>query len=80
MDVCAQVMASRRLEADRYLTEHFTEAVYGREGFKWVQSVTGIRDVLKRHYPALERELPPGESAFKPYEAMPKRAAPNNAQ
>ena len=80
MDSCAQVMASRRLEADRFLTEHFTEAVYGREGFTWVQSVKGVRDVLKRHYPALERELPPAESAFKPYEAMPKGAVPNNVQ
>ena len=69
------LMASRRLETDRFLTEHFNEEIYGATGFKWVKETTGLRDVLMRHFPDVEKELPPKESAFKPYEKMPLDAA-----
>lgn len=65
------IMASRRLEADRFFTEHFTEDVYSKVGLKWVSDTNGMRDVLARHYPAIEKEIPPNSSAFTPYIAMP---------
>ena len=65
------IMASRRLEADRFYTEHFTEAVYGKVGMQWVNETRGMRDVLARHFPELEKEIPPNTSAFTPYVAMP---------
>jgi hypothetical protein len=70
-------MASRRLEADRFLTEDFNEKVYGKEGFRWIKSVKGIRDLLKRHYPKLEAEMPARQSGFKPYKEMPSDALSN---
>jgi alpha-dioxygenase len=65
------VMASRRIEADRFLTQDFNEHVYSKEGFAWVTQTKSFRDVLKRHYPKLDSELPEGVSAFTPYEVMP---------
>jgi hypothetical protein len=70
-------MASRRLEADRFLTEDFNASVYGKEGFAWVNDAKSFRDVLRRHYPKLDAELPPGASAFTPYEATPSMGAGN---
>lgn len=65
------LMASRRLETDRFLTEHFNAKVYGETAFKRVNETKTLRDVLMRHMPDLAKELPPNESAFKPYQDMP---------
>jgi hypothetical protein len=69
------LMTCRRLSADRFFTEHFNKEVYGEAGFLWVQQTTSLRDVLKRHLPQLERELPPRASAFAPYEQMPSTSS-----
>lgn len=65
------LMASRRLESDRFLTEHFNERVYGKTGFRWVTETKGLRDLLMRHMPEVAKDLPPKQSAFTPYEDMP---------
>lgn len=65
------LMASRRLEADRFLTEHYNADVYTQEGLAWVSKTRGLRDVIARHYPALAQEMPPTASAFNAYTAMP---------
>lgn len=65
------IMAPRRLEADRFYTEHFTEKVYGKIGFKWVNDTENMRQVLARNYPEIEKEIPPDLSAFSPYVPMP---------
>lgn len=69
------LMASRRLETDRFLTEHFKEEVYGKVGFQWVKETSGLKDVLMRHMRDVAKELPPGASAFTPYADMPLDAA-----
>ena len=65
------LMASRRLQADRFFTEHYTEDVYGKAGFDWIRKTSSLRDVLARHYPDLEKELPPKGSCFTPYSPAP---------
>jgi alpha-dioxygenase len=65
------LMAARRVEADRFLTENFTEQVYTKTGMDWITKTRGLRDVLRRHYPDIEREIPPGDSAFTPYQQIP---------
>lgn len=60
------LMASRRLEADRFFTKDFNEETYSDVGFAWVQSVGGLRDLLKRHFPEIESRVPKDTSAFKP--------------
>ena len=36
------LMASRRLEADRFLTEHYTKDIYTAEGLQWVKKTKGV--------------------------------------
>ncbi len=46
------LMASRRLNSDRFFTSHYTPEVYTREGLAWVEKNTMV-DVLTRHCPEL---------------------------
>lgn len=66
------VMASRRLEADRFFTTDFNEKTYTRAGFAMVKSVTGVKDLLARHLPSLASEVPDKESGFKPIDKWPE--------
>lgn len=66
------LMASRRLEADRFLNEDFNEKTYTRAGFAWVKNTESFRDVLRRHFPELERHFKTKDvSAFRPTEEWP---------
>lgn len=61
------LMASRRLDADPYLNELFTEEYYTQFGIKHIENVSGLLDLLKRHYPDIaEPFVNKGQSAFKP--------------
>jgi Animal haem peroxidase len=57
------LMASRRLNSDRFFTESFTEDVYTREGMSWINDNTMIT-VLLRHCPQLLPYLSGLENAF----------------
>ena len=46
------LMASRRVNSDRFFTTHFTDEVYTPEGMKWLRDNT-MSTVLTRHCPAL---------------------------
>ena len=46
------LMASRRLNSDRFFTTHYTADVYTKEGLAWVDDNTMV-DVLMRHCPEL---------------------------
>lgn len=65
------LMASRRLEADRFFTTDFNEKTYTKAGLAWVKSVDGMRDVLARHFPDVANNIPDGYSAFKPRDKWP---------
>jgi len=65
------LMASRRLRADRFFTTDWNEKTYSDIGFQWIKSVSGMRDLLKRHLPKVEAKIPQGYSAFKPYGEWP---------
>ncbi|MQL70871.1 hypothetical protein Taro_003179 [Colocasia esculenta] len=45
------LMASRRLEADRFFTSDFNEKIYTKRGFEWVNNTETLRDVIQRHFP-----------------------------
>lgn len=66
------LMASRRLEADRFLTTDFNETTYTKRGFQWVSETSGMRDVLCRHFPEIEANIKYGISAFTPQKPWPK--------
>jgi hypothetical protein len=60
------LMASRRLNSDRFLTTDYNERVYTRIGIEWVND-TDMFTVLLRHYPALAPALRGVKNAFWPW-------------
>ena len=59
------LMASRRLKSDRFLSKDYRPEVYTKPGFDWVES-TSMIDVLLRHFPKLKPAVSGIESAFHP--------------
>jgi hypothetical protein len=60
------LMASRRLNSDRFFTTHYTPAVYTQAGLDWINDNT-MASVLLRHYPQLRHTLGPITNAFVPW-------------
>jgi hypothetical protein len=61
------VMASRRLNSDRFLTDDFTPAVYSVEGLRWLADST-MASVILRHYPELRASMREAQNAFTPWQ------------
>jgi hypothetical protein len=60
------LMASRRLESDRFFTRDYRPEVYTQAGLDWVDRNT-MKTVLLRHFPELEPSLRGVENAFRPW-------------
>jgi len=60
------LMASRRLNSDRFLTTDYNERIYTRAGIEWVND-TDMSTMLLRHYPALVPALRGVKNAFWPW-------------
>jgi Animal haem peroxidase/Catalase len=60
------LMASRRLQSDRFLTADFRPEIYTPLGMDWVAS-NGMTSLILRHCPELAAVLPRGASAFAPW-------------
>jgi hypothetical protein len=63
------LMASRRLEADRFFTDDYRPEVYTRTGIEWVET-NNMRSVLLRHFPQLERALGGIQNPFAPWKRV----------
>ena len=63
------LMASRRLNSDRFFTSHFTPEVYSPLGIEWVRDNT-MSTVLLRHFPELAPALAHVENAFWPWNSV----------
>jgi hypothetical protein len=61
------LMASRRLESDRFFTRDYRPEVYTREGIDRVES-TSMRTLLLRHFPTLEPTLRGVANPFAPWQ------------
>lgn len=70
------IMASRRLEADRFFTSYFNEETYTKKGFQWVNSTESLRDVIQRHYPNIVSTWMNSTSAFSVWDAPPNSFNP----
>ena len=57
------LMASRRLNSDRFFTTHFTDEVYTPEGIQWIEDNT-MATVLTRHFPELRPFVGASTNAF----------------
>jgi hypothetical protein len=60
------LMASRRLNSDRFFTEDYTPEVYTPAGLAWVRD-NDMSSVLLRHYPQLRPALRGVANAFAPW-------------
>ena len=57
------LMASRRLNSDRFFTDYYTPEVYTQPGLDWIAD-TSMADVLLRHHPRLRPALTGIDNAF----------------
>ncbi|HEV3231240.1 MAG TPA: peroxidase family protein [Candidatus Dormibacteraeota bacterium] len=60
------LMASRRLQSDRFLTVDFRPEIYSPLGMDWIAR-SGMREVIQRHCPELAPLMPRDASAFAPW-------------
>ncbi len=67
------LMASRRLQSDRFLNVDFRPEVYSPLGIDWVAN-NGMKTVIQRHCPELAPLFPDSGSAFAPWRPIVPRA------
>ncbi|ESR59683.1 hypothetical protein CICLE_v10014631mg [Citrus x clementina] len=70
------LMASRRLEADRFFTSSFNEETYTKKGLEWVNTTESLKDVLYRHYPEITEKWMNSTSAFSVWDSPPNSHNP----
>jgi hypothetical protein len=63
------LMASRRLNSDRFFTNDFTEETYSKAGMDWIRDNT-MSSVLLRHFPGLAPSLQGVKNAFAPWKSV----------
>jgi hypothetical protein len=68
------LMASRRLEADRFFTDDYRPEVYTQAGIDWVES-NSMRSVLLRHFPSLAPALAGVGNPFAPWTRVAPQAS-----
>ena len=71
------LMASRRLQSDRFLTVDFRPEIYSPFGMDWIAS-NGMTSVILRHCPDLAGLLPRTTSAFAPWQPVAPTAGPGH--
>jgi len=60
------LMASRRLNSDRFYTRDYDPRVYTETGMQWIDDAT-MTGALLRHWPTLSSVLPAKANAFEPW-------------
>ncbi|KAL2342362.1 hypothetical protein Fmac_003647 [Flemingia macrophylla] len=68
------MMASRRLEADRFFTTNFNSKTYTDKGLEWVNRTESLKDVIDRHFPEMTKNWMRCSSAFSVWDSMPDPA------
>jgi hypothetical protein len=63
------LMASRRLQSDRFLTVDFRPEIYSEFGMDWIAK-NGMTSTIQRHCPELASLLPRDVSAFAPWRSV----------
>ncbi|KAM1296031.1 hypothetical protein TB1_015144 [Malus domestica] len=65
------LIASRRLEADRFFTTNFNSKTYTEKGLEWVNKTETLKDVIDRHFPDMTRRWMKCSSAFSVWDWEP---------
>lgn len=63
------LMASRRLQSDRFLTVDYRPEIYSPLGLDWIDK-NGMTSIILRHCPQLAAVLPRTASAFAPFRCV----------
>ncbi|GLW34913.1 peroxidase family protein [Actinoplanes regularis] len=63
------LMASRRLQSDRFLTADYRPEIYTQFGLDWI-AATSMTSLIHRHCPALTATLPTDANAFAPWSGL----------
>ena len=63
------LMASRRIQSDRFLTVDFRPEVYSPFGMDWIAQ-NGMTSLILRHCPELAGSIPRGACAFAPWQVV----------
>lgn len=63
------LMASRRIQSDRFLTVDFRPEIYSPFGMDWIAQ-NGMTSVILRHCPELAGSIPRDASAFAPWRVV----------
>lgn len=63
------LMASRRLQSDRFLTTDFRPEIYTPLGMEWIAQ-NSMTSVLLRHFPEFSPVLPQSATAFAPWNTV----------
>lgn len=63
------LIASRRLEADRFFTTNFNAKTYTQKGLEWVNKTETLKDVIDRHFPEMTTRWMRCLSAFSVWDA-----------
>jgi hypothetical protein len=63
------LMATRRLQSDRFLTVDFRPEIYSPFGMDWIAN-NGMTSLIARHCPVLASVLPCGGNAFTPWRTV----------
>jgi Animal haem peroxidase/Catalase len=71
------LMATRRLQSDRFLTVDFRPEVYSPLGIDWIAN-NGMTSIILRHCPELAAALPRSGSAFAPFRPIASAAPPQS--
>jgi Animal haem peroxidase/Catalase len=73
------LMASRRLQSDRFLTVDFRPEIYSPFGMDWIAS-NGMTSIVHRHCPNLAGILPRTASAFAPWRPVASGTGPGGGK
>ncbi|KAK4735881.1 hypothetical protein R3W88_010142 [Solanum pinnatisectum] len=65
------LIASRRLEADRFFTTDFNSRTYTEKGFEWVNKTETLKDVIDRNFPEMTEKYMRCTSAFSVWSSDP---------
>ncbi|EEF32824.1 oxidoreductase, putative [Ricinus communis] len=65
------LIASRRLEADRFFTTNFNSKSYTEKGLEWVNKTETLKDVIDRHFPGMTKKWMRCSSAFSVWDSEP---------
>jgi Animal haem peroxidase len=63
------LMATRRLQSDRFLTVDYRPEIYSPLGLDWIDK-NGMTSIILRHCPQLAPVLPRTASAFAPFRPL----------